>query len=163
MDEIPFLRHKIQYFILQNITFEYWLPYWLLLKLTLPNIYTLYPETCRNSYPLHIRRSHPGKAISKTSKLQGLHTSQRPLDSPLEIQASVPVIYSQPQRSRQLSATPNHHQLPVSTTRQQHKISISFQPLHQPASSKASSQPAVNSTSLVHPHHGIQVCCLDIL
>ena len=35
---------------------------------------------------------------------------------------------------------------------------------HQPAYSKASSQPAVNSTTLPHPHHGSQVCChLDIL
>ena len=135
--------------------------------------------------------------ISKTSELQGLHTPQWPLDSLLEIQASVPVIYSQPQRSRhlfpviysqpqrsrQLSAALN--QLPVSTTRQQHQISISFQPLppgsstksapassfhhqaaapHQSASSKASSQSAVNSTTLPHPHHGSHVCCcLDIL
>ena len=65
-----------------------------------------------------------------------------------------PVIYSQPQRSRQLSAAPNQHQLPppdsstksalassfhhqatvqnqhllpVSSTRQQHQTSISFQ------------------------------------
>ena len=79
----------------------------------------------------------------------------------------------------------NQHQLathqPVSST----KISISFQlpppgsstksasassfhhqaaAPHQPASSKATSQPAVNSTSLPHPHHGSQVCCcLDIL
>ena len=108
------------------------------------------------------------------------------------------------------AAAHNQHQLPASTTRQQHQISYQLQPpgsntksasafsshhqaaapnqhqlpppgsstkpasassfyhqaaaLHQPASSKASSQPAVNSTSLPHPHHGSQVCCcLDIL
>ena len=83
------------------------------------------------------------------------------------------------------AAAPNQHQLPVSTTRQQYQTSISFQlpppdsstksasassshhqaaAPHQPAFSKASSQPAVNSTSLPHPHHGSQVCCcLDIL
>ena len=54
------------------------------------------------------------------------------------------------------------------TTRQQHQISITFHHQaaapHQPASSKASSQPAINSTTLPHPHHGSQVCCcLDIL
>ena len=89
------------------------------------------------------------------------------------------------------AAAPN--QLPVSTTkqqhisfqfpttRQQHQTSFQFLPPgsstkpassfyhqaaapHQPASSKAFSQSAVNSTSLPHPHHGSQVCCcLDIL
>ena len=35
---------------------------------------------------------------------------------------------------------------------------------HQPTSSKTTSQPAVNSTTLPHPYHGSQVCCcLDIL
>ena len=62
------------------------------------------------------------------------------------------------------------NQLQTSTTRQQHQISISFQfpppgsSTHQPASSKTTSQPAVNSTTLPHPHHGSQVCCcIDIL
>ena len=35
---------------------------------------------------------------------------------------------------------------------------------HQPTSSKITSQSAVNSTTLPHPHHGSQVCCcLNIL
>ena len=38
------------------------------------------------------------------------------------------VIYSQPQRSRKLSAAPNQHQLSVSTTSQQHQISFQFLP-----------------------------------
>ena len=41
--------------------------------------------------------------------------------------AHTPAAPGQPQRSRQLSAAPNQHQLTVSTTRQQHQISISFQ------------------------------------
>ena len=65
------------------------------------------------------------------------------------------------------AASQNQHQLPASTTRQQHQASISFYHQtaapHQPASSKAFNQSAVNSTSLPHPHHGSQVCCLDIL
>ena len=129
-----------------------------------------------------VPRDSPRKVTSKISK------SGHP-SSPwtaLEIQETI-------SNTKSASASSFHHQaaalnqpqLPASTTRQHHQISISFQPPqpgsstnsasasslhhqaaapHQPASSKASSQSAVNSTTLPHPHHGSQVyCCLDIL
>ena len=62
----------------------------------------------------------------------------------------------------------NQHQLPPpgSSTNSASASSLHHQAAapHQPASRKTSSQPAVNSTTLPHPHHGSQVCCcLDIL
>ena len=183
---------------------------------------------CCKSYPLHIQRFAQGRWPAKSTKIsKSAHPVAPPqpprdlgicssdLQPALEIQAPVP---SDLQPSPEIQATsnstksasassfdhqaaaPNQHQLPVSTTRQQHQnqhqlpvsttrqqdqISISFQlpppdsstkppsassfhhqaaAPHQPAPSKASSQPAVNSTYLPHPHHGSQVgCYLDIL
>ena len=66
--------------------------------------------------------------------------TQRPLDSSLEIQAPVPSDLQPAQRSRQLSGAQDQHQLPVSTTRQQHQISISFQ-FPPPGSSTTSANP----------------------
>ena len=116
--------------------------------------------------------------ISRTSKLQGLHTPQWPPDSLLEIQATIcstksasafttigstKINFQFPppgSSTKSASASSLHHQaaapnqLPVSTTTGSSTTSAS----------KASSQSAVNSTTLPHPHHGSQVCCcLDIL
>ena len=122
------------------------------------------PENCQShihSIPRELgrvitqgRRDQQQQKSAK-SKNQQISTPQQPLDSLLEIQASVPV-NQPPQRSRQLSAThrfpginqklasnssfhhqdiysstKNQHQLPVSTTRQQHHISQP--PARQPA------------------------------
>ena len=175
------------------------------------DVSTPYPETCHKSYPLCIWRSHPGKVISENQQNQQTartaHTPAAPGQPPRdpgtcssdlqpapEIQATISISFQFPPPSSSTksafsfyhqAAASNQHQLPASTTRQQHKISISFQlpppgrstkpalassfhhqaaAPHQSASSKASSQPAVDSTSLPHPHHDSQVCCcLDIL
>ena len=135
---------------------------------------------CRESYPLCIWRFTQGRWPAKSANK---HTPVAP-GQPPEIQATICSTKSASASSfHHQAAAPNQHQLPVSTTRQQHQITISFQSPppgsstksassfyhqaaapHQPASSKASSQSAVNSTTLPHPHHGSQVCCcLDIL
>ena len=122
----------------------------------------------------------PPGSSNKISKISELAHPSSPWTTP-EIQATTISSKSASASSfHHQAAVPNQHQLPVSATRQQHQISISFH--HQTAApisfqfpppgssttsaspSKATSQPAVNSTSLPHPHHGRQVCCcLDIL
>ena len=143
-------------------------------------ISTPYPET------------HPGKGNSKISKNQQNQQIARTAHSPAAPGQPPrdPGNYQQHQISIRFQLPPPHSSTksasaPVSTTRQQHQININFlfpppdsstksasassfhhqaAVPHQPASSKASSQSAVNSTTLPHPHHGSQVCCcLDIL
>ena len=141
----------------------------------LAGIVSNHPENCQKSYPLRTQRnaSSPREGttskstnsakISKTSKLQGLHTTQQPLDSP-EIQVTI----SNPRfpginTARTVSLTQinigylhckhldigkNQHQLPTSTTRQQHQTSISFQsPPPGSSTTSASLQQASKPTS----------------
>ena len=117
---------------------------------------TIYHELC----PLHTQRNllcHPGKAVtSKISKNQQISTPSRPC-TVSEIQATISstkisISFQLPppdSSTKSASASSFHHQAAAP---------------HQPTSSKASSQSAVNFTSLPHLYHGSQVCCcLDIL
>ena len=143
---------------------------------------------CHESCPLHTQRITQGRLQpANQQKSANQHTPAAPGQPPRDPGthwSMFPVIHSQPQRSRQLSASvssshhqtaaPNQHQLPVSTTRQQHQTSYQHQTSfqfpppgsstkpalassshhqaaapHEPASSKASSQSAVNSTTQI--------------
>ena len=114
---------------------------------------------------------------NKISKISESAHPISPLDSP-EIQAIInnprfPGINTLQELSHSLKLTLDIHTVNIWTLG---KSSISFQlpppgsstklasassqaaAPHQPASSKASSQSAVKSTTLPHPHHGSQVC-----
>ena len=103
--------------------------------------------------------------ISKTSELQGLHTPQQPLDSPLEIQRPVPSdLQPAPEIQPTICSTksalassfhhqtaaPNQHQLPPPG--RSTKISISFQFPPQGSSTKSASAFSLHHQAAA-PHH----------
>ena len=128
----------------------------------------------------HQAGSNKISKISESAHPSGPWTAPRDPDSHYQQQISLSFQFPPPGSSTKSAsasslhhqaAAPNQHQLPNfpppgSSTKSASTSSFYHQATapHQPAPSKATSQPAVNSTSLPHPHHGSQVCCcLDIL
>ena len=100
---------------------------------------------------------HPGNHHQQQISLSFHHQSAAPNQHQLPPPGSSTKSASASSLHHKATAA-NQHELPASSFHHQTAAP------HQPASSKASNQSAVNSTTLPHPHHGSQVCCcLDIL
>ena len=108
------------------------------------------------------------RATEKSALAFSSHHTTAAMKSAKSANQHTPVAPGQPQRSRQPPSAANHPQLPVSTTRQQHQISISFQLPPPDSSTKSASsflhqaaapyQPAparqlANQLLTLLPHH----------